>query len=101
GIRDFHVTGVQTCALPIFDLPPGKPLYLLIPAAQHVLTVRLDGRRVPGTENQPWSEPAVGSSYVLQLPPTAAGSGVLEITLARRSEGRRVGKGGCGRRARG
>src|SRR5690606_39590383 len=23
GIRDFHVTGVQTCALPIF--PPGKP----------------------------------------------------------------------------
>src|SRR5690606_14988193 len=21
GIRDFHVTGVQTCALPIFDLP--------------------------------------------------------------------------------
>src|SRR5436309_1089529 len=22
GIRDFHVTGVQTCALPIFRLPP-------------------------------------------------------------------------------
>src|SRR5690606_39779799 len=22
GMRDFHVTGVQTCALPIFDLPP-------------------------------------------------------------------------------
>src|SRR5690606_40849791 len=25
GIRDFHVTGVQTCALPIFDaLPDGR-----------------------------------------------------------------------------
>src|SRR5690606_39612976 len=23
GIRDFHVTGVQTCALPIFDHPDG------------------------------------------------------------------------------
>src|SRR5690606_40440213 len=29
GIRDFHVTGVQTCALPIFRvpwLPPADPL---------------------------------------------------------------------------
>src|SRR5690606_32150671 len=28
GIRDFHVTGVQTCALPIWGTvcPPGKPL---------------------------------------------------------------------------
>lgn len=69
------------------DLPSAKPLYLLIPAAQHVLTVRLDGRRLQGTENQPWSEPAVGSSYVLQLPPTEASSGVLEITLARESGG--------------
>src|SRR5690606_40531440 len=25
GIRDFHVTGVQTCALPIFDAS-GKPV---------------------------------------------------------------------------
>src|SRR6266511_2470528 len=24
GIRDFHVTGVQTCALPIFPLPAGS-----------------------------------------------------------------------------
>lgn len=69
------------------ELPPAKPLYLLIPAAQHVLTVRLDGRRLLGTENQPWSGPAVGSSYVLQLPPTDASSGLLEITLARQSGG--------------
>src|SRR5690606_41047371 len=25
GIRDFHVTGVQTCALPIFRRPRGSP----------------------------------------------------------------------------
>src|SRR5690606_40851375 len=25
GIRDFHVTGVQTCALPIFSLPAARP----------------------------------------------------------------------------
>src|SRR5690606_40948179 len=25
GIRDFHVTGVQTCALPILDDPAGAP----------------------------------------------------------------------------
>src|SRR5690606_40789106 len=24
GIRDFHVTGVQTCALPIFRVSPGR-----------------------------------------------------------------------------
>src|SRR5690606_40502817 len=27
GIRDFHVTGVQTCALPIY-LPPLGPVYV-------------------------------------------------------------------------
>src|SRR5690606_39285498 len=31
GIRDFHVTGVQTCALPIFTMPEnGKHLKLTI-----------------------------------------------------------------------
>src|SRR5690606_41061053 len=25
GIRDFHVTGVQTCALPILRFPPREP----------------------------------------------------------------------------
>src|SRR5690606_12369567 len=32
GIRDFHVTGVQTCALPIFDLDP-EPTLCLAPGA--------------------------------------------------------------------
>src|SRR5690606_40198019 len=29
GIRDFHVTGVQTCALPISRMPPSKPVEFL------------------------------------------------------------------------
>src|SRR5690606_39702511 len=39
GIRDFHVTGVQTCALPILprtpdeEIPPDEPLYRSISAA--------------------------------------------------------------------
>lgn len=69
------------------ELPPAKLLYLLIPAAQHVLTVRLDGRRVLGAQSRPWSGSAVGSSYVLQLPPTDAKSGLLEISLVRESGG--------------
>src|SRR5690606_15212 len=35
GIRDFHVTGVQTCALPIFIAAPGascRPAFLSSPA---------------------------------------------------------------------
>src|SRR5690606_40932759 len=32
GIRDFHVTGVQTCALPILTLPSGVPARVARPA---------------------------------------------------------------------
>src|SRR5690606_41027529 len=41
GIRDFHVTGVQTCALPIFDLGGGDDLLALEVDAG--LAGRLDG----------------------------------------------------------
>src|SRR5690606_40386071 len=40
GIRDFHVTGVQTCALPIlYELMPKLPIYvkLLPKEAQEVI----------------------------------------------------------------
>src|SRR5207302_8121835 len=65
GIRDFHVTGVQTCALPIFQ---GSG-----PATSHP-SRRLPGRRPtpPANRPEPWM-PAV------TLP-------------AGRSEERRVGK---------
>src|SRR5690606_40531412 len=32
GIRDFHVTGVQTCALPIYPAPGGRPVRLPVQA---------------------------------------------------------------------
>src|SRR5690606_40442137 len=41
GIRDFHVTGVQTCALPIW-----RPA-LLLEAFEEMLPIRPDGSREP------------------------------------------------------
>lgn len=71
----------------VLDLPAARPLYLLIPAAQHVLAARLDGRVLDDVESQPGSEPALGSSYALRLPPTDAAAAVLEITLRRETGG--------------
>ena len=71
----------------VVELPAARPLYLLIPAAQHVLTARLDGRPLLGEEDEPWGEPAIGSTYALRLPPSDGASGVLEITLSRESGG--------------
>src|SRR5690606_40332048 len=39
GIRDFHVTGVQTCALPISTRPPFSPLRCLAVAVILLLVV--------------------------------------------------------------
>src|SRR5690606_40210417 len=36
GIRDFHVTGVQTCALPISSPPRGADEYRLFAPAAHL-----------------------------------------------------------------
>src|SRR5690606_39532052 len=71
GIRDFHVTGVQTCALPIF-------LFLADPArcAQLCSTTR------------PTIFPARRSSSVLCA--SCIGRGVIASSF--RSEERRVGK---------
>src|SRR5690606_40060911 len=92
GIRDFHVTGVQTCALPICptDSSRGKVLlYLLVtmlpfavvaPVLGPALDYRRSGRRV-----------LIATSML--------GRGVLALLMARwvldpapRSEERRVGK---------
>src|SRR5690606_40255677 len=85
GIRDFHVTGVQTCALPILAEPvhPGSPAAAAAHSAQC-------GSGRPW-ESHPHPEP-------LRLPP---GPGPSEegpaIRCRTRSEERRVGK-GCRRR---
>src|SRR5690606_40597580 len=49
GIRDFHVTGVQTCALPIFGRGPGELVLehgIAIGTGAYVLRLRVDRLRV-------------------------------------------------------
>src|SRR5690606_40956132 len=48
GIRDFHVTGVQTCALPISLIPCGNQLlnpWSPVPAALHFVHRNFSPRR--------------------------------------------------------
>src|SRR5690606_40578437 len=50
GIRDFHVTGVQTCALPISS-PPGPPPFINQPEWDRVTEhlTKETGRASPGS----------------------------------------------------
>src|SRR5205823_11214655 len=48
GIRDKLVTGVQTCALPIFMRRPDSPRPSLSPADLHDLSATTDERRESG-----------------------------------------------------
>src|SRR5690606_40467904 len=89
GIRDFHVTGVQTCALPIF----AKGLT----SAYAPLSGSIIGDRVwkvleRGTdENGP-----IGHGWTYSAHPIGAAAGVANLKLIDelRSEERRVGKEG-------
>src|SRR5690606_14761527 len=52
GIRDFHVTGVQTCALPIYNLLPNDlpapPIYNKVnPADTPVITLAVTSESLP------------------------------------------------------
>src|SRR5690606_40897340 len=91
GIRVFHVTGVQTCALPIFledrrplerDRPPTLPAWP-IPASRSAPSA-------PRRSRRPSQDPASAASTA----PVAA-----ESAPSARSEERRVGK-GCEARER-
>src|SRR5690606_39601761 len=92
GIRDFHVTGVQTCALPISQLND--------PEAIRRLLVDTEVWAIVGLGANP-HRPAYSVARFLQergkrivpVHPTAA-------TVHGRSEERRVGKAGRARRAR-
>src|SRR5690606_41050527 len=81
GIRDFHVTGVQTCALPIYGL---LSTFLF---SQDPL---LNGHAFDGTfvdlDPQPWSGWHLGNT-VDDLDAIDD-----ELLIERRSEERRVGK---------
>src|SRR5690625_7290988 len=76
GIRDGHVTGVQTCALPILS--------------------QREGRAAPRRPRAPFSHRI---SSVLRRPAVASAAQSTSAP-ARRSEERRVGKEGRGGRAR-
>src|SRR5690606_40702679 len=81
GIRDFHVTGVQTCALPIFS--PG--------AGSEPIT------RPSGTSSE-WSCTSSSATSTPSSTSTArAASGSVATIESGRSEERRVGK-ECGSR---
>src|SRR5690606_40122146 len=92
GIRDFHVTGVQTCALPIsfglratlaFDLAPGEY------HANVVLAV-LAGRAALFAPDG-FADPAVPAAIAALYAPHAVAVTAAERD-AFRSEERRVGK---------
>src|SRR5690606_40744498 len=82
GIRDFHVTGVQTCALPISSSP----------------TERLPSSPAPGW--RPWLRPPAGparaagrrSCSAARSLPASSSSPAWSVTTPSRSEERRVGR---------
>src|SRR5690606_40475471 len=81
GIRDFHVTGVQTCALPIFE--PDSMLAEVVAREG----VRLAVLAVPGAVAQEVTDRLVGAGVtgLLSLVPAV-------LAVPDRSEERRVGK---------
>src|SRR5690606_40238730 len=97
GIRDFHVTGVQTCALPISgeDREPGaagaEVLATLRLAQADVREEAVQQRPVNGTGVGLLAEPAGLETHL------ADGAAQLGVDVGPRSEERRVGKEGSTR----
>src|SRR5690606_40116636 len=89
GIRDFHVTGVQTCALPISTDRLRRHLWLTVHRCLLLSFPRAYFTAVPLPSGSSCRPVGCGSS-----------SGVVASCIARvRSEERRVGKEGGGRGA--
>src|SRR5207249_9155602 len=95
GIRDRNVTGVQTCALPIFD-PGGQPRRVRSGPALSVEAAIPEGGGRPFEDLDLVEEERVVAEE--RQPVARAGPGRLaREAAADRSEERRVGKGGRGR----
>src|SRR5690606_9100161 len=94
GIRDFHVTGVQTCALPIYpgrDVRCQTGVILFFPALMNGKRTRQDLSRLTSLSPSPKRlfqkrKPFLGKfvGAVSERPPDACGTGQL---LRRRTEG--------------
>src|SRR5690606_40600531 len=100
GIRDFHVTGVQTCALPIFKNPALKPL-----TGRTLQSVAAE-RGKPGAETLidliVEDDSRVGAAYFLMSEENVElGLRQPWVSLGSRSEERRVGEDRRCRRATG
>src|SRR5207302_8270700 len=88
GIRDFHVTGVQTCALPIFAVGDGGFTMLLgefMTSIEHKLPIK-----VVVFNNREWG--LVHLEMEEAGLPAFDGSNFPNMDFAARSEERRVGK---------
>src|SRR5690606_41187957 len=92
GIRDFHVTGVQTCALPI-------SVALLIWAMIYPMMVAVDFDSIRNVGTKPKGLIITVVINWLIKPFTMAALAVLFFDYVYRSEERRVGKGGRSRRS--
>src|SRR5690606_40200226 len=79
GIRDFHVTGVQTCALPIFF----KGNIILVPTSP---SFSWNKALVPTDFSTPFSKVVQTVDNIKTIIPS------LDLKVLRRSEERRVGK---------
>src|SRR5690606_39532999 len=93
GIRDFHVTGVQTCALPIFRR--GERIYLYDGKVRMIVTSVTDGVVHARADNDGILIERKG----INLPDTDFAGDIITDKDKKdiRSEERRVGKEGRGR----
>src|SRR5205807_4479799 len=94
GIRDYKVTGVQTCALPIFFNATSILLLALVTPFAHAQST---GGRIRGTVTDPSGGAVVGATVTLINEATHATRDVQtgangEYIFLERSEERRVGK---------
>src|SRR5690606_6528086 len=85
GIRDFHVTGVQTCALPIFGPPP---YFTSTAASQHQGAQRAAKRSKYGGEPSRWNQRITGCMGEVTLltgwrRPAVAAPDRLELRVVR------------------
>src|SRR5690606_41031948 len=83
GMRDFHVTGVQTCALPIFDTAHGMGIVVLLDIVHsHACKNVLDGLNMfDGTDHLYFHEGAKGRHELWRSEERRGGEG-------RRAQGR-------------
>src|SRR5690606_40197652 len=90
GIRDFHVTGVQTCALPIWgaDALPSVGAAVVLPTDAQLRAVVESGER---RHVQIGTSPLAGDARVCVDPNRLFGRHLAVLGNTGRSEERRVG----------